>query len=66
MRIFWTIMPIAVQSKMQQEFVKDFYTNDDSSLYSSLLCIVILAYMTATSLLIVIEHTESWKNLTFN
>lgn len=41
---------------MQQEFVKDFYTNDDSSLYSSLLCIVILAYMTATSLLIVIGH----------
>lgn len=61
-------MPIVVQSKMQEEFVKDFYTNDDSSLYSSLLCIVILAYMTATSLLIVIECTQSLekKTLTFN
>jgi len=49
-------MPIVSQSKMQQEFVKDFYTNDESSLYSSLLCIVILADMTATSLLIVIGH----------
>ena len=52
-------MPTVSQSKMQQEFVKDFYTNDDSSLYSSLLCIVILAYMTATSLFKVIEHSES-------
>ena len=54
-------MPTVSQSKMQQEFVKDFYTNDDSSLYSSLLCIVILAYMTATSLFTVIEHSRVLK-----